>query len=507
MRITDRLKLAALFPAGVVFLVVVLSQVWAFSRQSEGRERREEVERVMVEVFELTLLSDAYLRTHAERPKMQWHLRYEKLGFLLAAMRAEGEEQQEYLDRVRRNHAVLGKLFTALVGIRDERGRYTDLSLRDYAEGLLTGQLLIRARDITSAGVRLLKSINEEISARERSAFFTVLFLITALTAFIGTASLLLTRAVARSLSALARGTEIIGSGDLSFRIRMREEDEIGDLARSFDSMAGRLQSITVSRDDLAREVEERKRIEGRLREALEGLEASNKDLEQFAYVASHDLQEPLRMVSSYVQLLGRRYKGKLDRDADEFIAFAVDGALRMQGLINDLLTYSRVSTRGKPFGPVDCNRVIGEATDNLRLSIRESGAIVTHDPLPTIRADSAQMAQLFQNLIGNALKFRGGQPPRVHAAAEEKEEEWVFRVRDNGIGIEPRFFERIFLVFQRLHGGGEYPGTGIGLAVCKRIVERHGGRIWVESRPGEGSTFYFTIPKKGGEAHGQGEG
>ncbi|MCK4964626.1 MAG: hypothetical protein KAS54_06055, partial [Dehalococcoidia bacterium] len=213
-----------------------------------------------------------------------------------------------------------------------------------------------------------------------------------------------------------------------------------------------------------------------------------------------HDLQEPLRMVSSFTQLLAQRYKGKLDADADDFITYAVDGANRMQRLINDLLTYSRVGTRGKPLKTTYCEAVIDQSLDNLKLAIENCGAVITHDPLPSVMADESQLVQLFQNLIDNATKFRGDQPPRVHVGVESKDGEWVFSVRDNGIGIDPEHFDRIFVIFQRLHGKGEYAGTGMGLATCKKIVERHAGRIWVESKPGKSTTFYFTMPNKGGE-------
>jgi PAS domain S-box-containing protein len=245
----------------------------------------------------------------------------------------------------------------------------------------------------------------------------------------------------------------------------------------------------------ICRDITERKRAERKLKETLEELGRSNQELEQFAYVASHDLQEPLRMVSSYTQLLARRYKGKLEPDADEFIEFAVDGSNRMMAMIQALLTYSRVGTRGKEFELTDCEDVLSKALSNLQVAIEEKGAEVTHDPLPTILGDDTQLLQLFQNLIGNAVKFCDEEHPSVHVSAKEQDEDWLFSFRDNGIGIDPQFKDRIFVIFQRLHGKGEYKGTGIGLAVCKRIVERHGGKIWVESEPGKGATFYFTIP------------
>ena len=226
-------------------------------------------------------------------------------------------------------------------------------------------------------------------------------------------------------------------------------------------------------------------------------LARSNEDLREFAYAVSHDLQEPLRAVSGFVKLLAKRYKGRLDTDADEFIEYSVDGVKRMQLMIKDLLEYSQVGTKGEGFRPADISIVIEQAVSNLKAAIEESGAEVTWAAMPTVMADTPQLIRLFQNLIGNAIKFRGKEAPRVHVSAEREGDEWVFSIQDNGIGIDPDQAEKIFVIFRRLHTREEYPGTGIGLAMCKKIVERHGGEIRVESEPGKGSTFRLTMPVK----------
>jgi PAS domain S-box-containing protein len=260
--------------------------------------------------------------------------------------------------------------------------------------------------------------------------------------------------------------------------------------------VAMRTAELIDANEQLERDITERHSVQQELTRKVEELARSNADLEQFAYVASHDLQEPLRMVISYTQLLGRRYRGKLDASADEFIGFAVDGASRMQQLIEDLLSYSRLTIRGKALQFTETGAACNTALENLRESIKNSNAALSVGPLPTVLADATQLAQLFQNLIGNAIKYCNERRPEIHVAARPNGNEWVFSVKDNGIGIDPQYFERIFQMFQRLHTRKDYSGTGIGLAICRKIVERHGGKIWVESHPGKGSTFLFTIPR-----------
>ena len=294
--------------------------------------------------------------------------------------------------------------------------------------------------------------------------------------------SYVLARHFTRPIQELADTAATVASGDLNARATVHTHDELEALAQRFNEMT---EKLAESHATLEHQVEER----------TAELNRSNRELEQFAYVASHDLQEPLRAVAGYCQLLRRRYLDKLDGDAREFLEYAVDGAERMRALIDGLLDYSRVQTQGRPFADVDCESVLDWALRNLEASLVESGAQVTRSAMPVLFGDDGQLARLMQNLIGNAIKYRGEKPPEIRIEAQERDDEWVISVADNGIGIDPKHFDRVFAIFQRLHTRDEYPGTGIGLAVCKRIVERHNGRMWVESEAGRGSVFFFTIP------------
>ncbi len=372
-----------------------------------------------------------------------------------------------------------------------------DLS-NDLATAILTGQrgLLQNITDYRGQSVlAVVASINSTpwslvVKIDQEEAFVQILRLqeifglSLALVLFlIGCLSLWISRKLTAPILHLEAVVREVEAGNLSARVNTISPDEIGHLATAFNGLAQRLQvsnqQVQAGIADLAR---------------------SNADLTQFAYAASHDLQEPLRIITGYLTLLQQRYQGHLDQNADEFIAFVVDASKRMQGLIHDLLTYSRVG-REKTFTPTDLNEALQMALGNLQAARNEVAMEITADPLPTVRARPIEMVQIFQNLLGNAIKFRGERPLAIHVGVTRATraadlDEWVFSVRDNGIGIEPKYIERIFIIFERLHGvGGKYPGSGIGLALCRKIVEQHDGQIWVESAPDQGSTFWFTLP------------
>jgi len=361
----------------------------------------------------------------------------------------------------------------------------------DEQSGIIKMERTLEGWDKTPVAVLDAQIVSYAVQEHNRSSAqqLAMLILFSAMT--IGLISAALAFYVTRPLNLLSRSLKAERTDALKKLLLDRSE---------FGQLAGLVTRFFEQKGELVKEIAERKLAMAALAAKEEKLQRSNTELEQFAYVASHDLQEPLRMVGSYTQLLSRRYKGKLDQDADEFIAFAVDGVTRMQRLINDLLRYSRVGTKGREPEPTDSGTVLERALANLKVTIEDNKATVTHDPLPVVMADDRQLEQLFQNLVGNAVKFHGSEPPLVHIRAERSNGGWMFAVKDNGIGIEPQYFDRVFQVFQRLHTRAEYAGTGIGLAVCKKIVERHGGRIWVESEPGKGTSFLFTLLAAGKE-------
>lgn len=476
-------------------------------------------DRLQRDFFELSILRSDFLLYRGSRALQQWTSKQQSVQDQLKTLKMNGGVENSGLAYLRRAMTdikqVAGRLLT-LPSVSEPGLNVTDSTA---LERYYVSVLLERNAQIISVIDDIGQSASNRVSRLQDTTTTLVGVFIAFAAGLVLAFAWTVTRSVLRPVAELEAGVRRIGSGDLTYRVPEQRKDEIGKLSASFNTMA---EDLTQSYQDLTDEIVTRKKAEAdlrehrdrleemieertsELREVMSDLSRSNAELEQFAYVASHDLQEPLRMVASYTQLLKKKYEGQLDNDADEFIEYAVDGATRMQALINDLLAYSRVGSRGREFEPVDMNTAYDDATANLKTLIQEKDALVTTGDLPTVSADRSQMLQLLQNLIANAIKFTSRERPRVEVEAVKQDGEWRFSVADNGIGIEPQYAERIFRIFQRLHGVGEYKGTGIGLALCKRIVERHGGRIWVESDPAArpGSTFYFTIPDSGGQKH-----
>ena len=502
MTIRSKLILSVIFFGIIAFLVAITLTV-TIRQANELAAGETTAERLLLEAHELSELSNDYILFREKRQVLQWETKYNLVAALWAQMRANRRQEQTLLDSLAANQNRLKEIFNDVRATVEtgsgEAQRGGDMGFLQLSWSRLT----VQTQGMILDASQLAHLMREERRVVEYRTIILIIVVIGALIVFMLVNYLFMYWRVLRSVAKLRDGTKIIGSGNLDYRIEETGKDEIGDLARAFNRMNVSLATVLASKEELNLEVEERRRAEDQLKKTLTDLERSNKELEQFAYVASHDLQEPLRMVSSYTQLLAERYGDQLDEKAKKFINYAVDGAVRMQGLIHDLLLFSRVTTRGTEFQPVDSQAALGTAMVSLEEAIRESGALVTNGDLPQVMADQTQLAQVFQNLISNAIKFRGQTQPLIHVSARKEDDHWLFSVKDNGIGIEPRHKEKVFVIFQRLHTREEYPGTGIGLALCERIIKRHGGEIWFDSRLGEGSTFYFTLPKGTEEGNG----
>ena len=476
--------LVSLLP--IALALAVGSITWVALRLESAAAMRADHASELVKGFsELNVVTYEYVQHHGRRAAEQWHRRHASLDARLTNLTFNKPYQQQILARVRENFPKLASLFAELSAVEDN----------PELEHRLAGQLLARSNTMVSLAARLASSSQAEANTIQKRTDMFKLGLVVLTALVVAGVAAMAARSVTVPMTKLLGATHNIGEGNLDQKIGYEGRDELGELSKAFDRMTDKLRKITVSRDELVSEVRERMRAEQMLVEKAEELVRSNADLQQFAYVASHDLKEPLRAVSGFCQLLQQRYHGKIDDKADQYIQEAIDGAARMQTLIDDLLKYARVSTTGGPMESTNCMVVVEKAVANLKASIETTGASVHYSNLPSVTADEPQLLHLFQNLISNAIKYYSGKPPEIDIAAEAKNGEWLFSVRDNGIGIDPKYHDRIFVIFQRLHTRDEYSGTGMGLAICKRIVDRHKGKIWVDSQPGMGSTFSFTIP------------
>ena len=469
-----------------ILLIVLGSAVingWGDRFVGRGIELMRTDAELLRTTFMLKVLMEEYIATDEERPLFQWQKLYKELGESLRAKESAGGDSAR-LNQLNANYQEVGSLFASLTkaeaadgkeskGNSEEFKKLVKLMVSSHLEQMISDAHTLHGRTAAST-----------LAAHESTVYVNAIFSAFMLV-MITMGLYIMNRSIIQPVHSLAQGAEVIGNGNFDYRIEVDSKDELGDLARTFNNTAAKLKGFY---DELQDEIRVRKQKEAELHR-------SNKDLEEFAFIASHDLQEPLRNVSSAMQLLEQGYKGKLGSDADQLIHYAVDSARTMKNLIDDLLAYSRVSARGKQFEKIDTEKALLLSLANLDATIAARSAVVTHDPLPETHGDSTQLTQVFHNLISNGIKFNKSEPPKIHVSAHKSGHEWVFSVKDNGIGIDDRYIERVFAIFERLHRRSEYEGTGMGLAITKKIVERHGGRIWIESRLGSGSTIYFTIP------------
>ena len=479
-----------------LFVVGMLMQLRRDMR--DGLER----DRVAVEVVEaalnLTLVANDFAVYGGDRPRQQWASGYENATRLLAAAEERFREpgDRDIVARIGLDHRAAAELFERLAIAAGAADEPAAAELRSR----LATQLAVRLQQASAGSLELAERARGQLERAQVTTTRLVTAALAVMVAIIGALLALVRVGVVRPLRKLQAGTEIVGRGQLDHRVELDSRDEIGELSHAFDTMTRQLRNVTVSREELEAEIKRTRRVQSLLQRRTRELERSNAELEQFAYVASHDLQEPLRSISGFTGFLSRRYRGRIGGDGERYLERIIAAAARMEKLVLDLLQYSRVGRDVAASAPVDVENLLAQELDNLERAVSESGASVTHGELPKVHADPSLLAQVLRNLVGNALKFQSAEPPEVAVSCHRRQDEWVFAVRDNGIGIEPEHAARIFDIFKRLHTRAEYEGTGIGLAVCRKAVESMGGRIWVESKPDAGATFYFTLPATPGE-------
>ncbi len=485
-----KIRMAVLL-LGIGVLLFLGLGLWVFADGYLRTARVVETQRISGDItakgFRLALLTSEFLLHKEIRARRQWRKMHADLQRTLAEERLLLAPFRVQVTAIGNSLDEMGRLFDTVLATIDRVTGADRHPAEDEIYRLQTSQLIIRVAELQSAidGMESVsrRSVQQVLGTSNQGLLFKLAGLFALGVLFGAGAWWFFYNRIQRPLTVLQADIERIRGGAETLRAGKCAEDELGAVVDAFNALLDQQQ------------VNQR-----RLTEMHDRLQMSNKELQDFAYVVSHDLQEPLRMVSSYMALLERRYIDSLDQDATDFIAFAVDGANRMSAMIEGLLQYSRVETQGDPFQEIELRHALDGALDNLQLRIEETGADIDSQPLPRVNADASQMERLLQNLIGNAIKFHGDAAPEIRIEVADDGECWRISVRDNGIGMKEEDAQRVFKMFQRLHTRDEYPGMGVGLAVCRRIVKRHGGRIWVESRLGEGARFTFTLPKAGNE-------
>jgi len=470
-----------------------------FGRVHTRVDQFRQMDEIVKSVFELKLITtDDQLAGHA-RTRDQWQSKSDSLLRELGTLVAETDEQHRISQRMVDNLASLRGTIAVLRELPGTEEAADGAGMVAATQHRLAAKIDNGLLGMMADSYRLRETVYTDLVAWQQISTTILTFSVLTMVALIFGMAGMVDRTAIRPLLRLNRATTIIAEGNLDHRTGMTAVNEVGRLSRSFDAMLDRLSAVMASRDALNREVRQRELAETQLKQTLAVLEHSNRELEEFAYVASHDLQEPLRKVSAFSSLLLQECGPAVSADGREYLDHIQGAVKRMQALINDLLQLSRITTRAKAFTPVALDAVLRDVLEDLESRLHDSGGTVTVDPLPVLDADATQLRQLFQNLIANALKFRKpGEAPLVRVRVQEIDEganRAVICVDDHGIGFEPRFAERIFGLFQRLNGRQQYEGTGIGLAVCRRIVERHGGYMAAEGRPGDGATFRVELP------------
>ena len=492
MTIRAKLLLASLIALGILLLSVsfVVVQNRAVNKAIVEAALADDL---AMGVFQLNLLLNDYLLHRGQRASRQWWSRYQGNGqILIEAESSLKSNSQEFMGILRERHEKLAENFSRLENVPASG---MDDATSPELEKILAGQLSIDAQAMFSRAVVLARHRRHEVSTQQWQLVLVLVTTVAVLALAVPLGSWIVIQGVLKPLKTLQAGTKILGVGNLSHRIGTTKRDEFGQLAGAFDQMAEDLSASTASRDELEKEVAERKRAEAVLAQQAEELERSNQELDSFAHTASHDLKAPARRMAQFCELLERKYKGVLDEQASKYISIIADNAAQMRVLIDDVLVFAKAGTEPREAAAVDLNAVALLAKSNLSVEIAERGAEVQIENLPTVAGHETDILLLFQNLIANAVKFCRENTPKVTVTARLNGDAWDIEVRDNGIGIDAKNQECIFAPLTRLHTDAEYQGSGIGLATCKKIVERNGGGIRVRSAVGRGSSFYFTFP------------
>ncbi len=486
---TQLIITAAVF--GAIIMVIAAATISADMQGAKASDQEKIAINITQGASELGYLANDYVIYHESQQMDRWQSKYQSFSGNVSQLNVDDLEQQAIVNDIQVDQLRMKDVFDSIAS--SMANSTSDQTLASIQ--VSWSRMGIQSSELVTESMRLSQLLRAEADQQKQTTNALILVLVGVFGAFLASVYVQTFRRTLRSIDDLKKGTSVIGSGNLDFKIDVKHNDEIGDLTIAFNQMSTDLKSVTASKTELEREIADRKLTEEELEKRTKELSRSNEELKQFAYVASHDLQEPLRMVTAYLTRLESNCSDKLDDKGKLYLGFAVEGGLRARNLVQDLLSFSRIDAQGRQFKDTDMEGVMNVVTGNLALQIKEQRAMVTHGPLPHLMADDGQMVQLLQNLVSNGIKFRAEEDPKVRVECTRQGKDWHFVVQDNGIGLDQQYSDKIFVIFQRLHTKEEYPGSGIGLAISKKIVERHGGRIWVESEVGKGSSFHFTLP------------